>query len=81
MFCNVIDTGPFMFLVLLSRGGGNVMEWTDNVFSAQDTADKVVKGGSYSKPDWATRCAYRYNMLPGSTSNEVGFRCCKPPNR
>ncbi len=60
---------------------GNVMEWTDNVFSAQDTADKVVKGGSYSKPDWATRCAYRYNMLPGSTSNEVGFRCCKPPNR
>lgn len=56
---------------------GNVMEWTNNVFSAQDTADRVVKGGSYAKPDWATRCAYRYNMLPNSTSNEVGFRCCK----
>ncbi len=60
---------------------GNVMEWTDNIFSPQDTTDKVVKGGSFTKPDWATRCAYRYNMLPTSTSNEVGFRCCKPPER
>ncbi len=60
---------------------GNVMEWTNSVFSSQDTSDKVVKGGSFSKPDWATRCAYRYNMLPNSTSNEVGFRCCKAPER
>ncbi len=60
---------------------GDVMEWTNNVFSPQDTSDRVVKGGSFKKPDWATRCAYRYNMLPGSTSSEVGFRCCKPPER
>jgi serine/threonine protein kinase/formylglycine-generating enzyme required for sulfatase activity len=60
---------------------GNVMEWTNNTFSPQDTTDRVVKGGSFTKPDWATRCAYRYNMLPNSTSNEVGFRCCKPPER
>lgn len=56
---------------------GNVMEWTKSVFSSEDTEDRVVKGGSYTKPDWATRCAYRYNMLPNSTSNEVGFRCCR----
>lgn len=56
---------------------GDVMEWTSNVFSAQDRADRVVKGGSFTKPDWASRCAYRYNMLPNSTSNEAGFRCCK----
>jgi serine/threonine protein kinase/formylglycine-generating enzyme required for sulfatase activity len=60
---------------------GNVMEWTNSVFSSQDTSDRVVKGGSFTKPDWATRCAYRYNMLPNSTSNEVGSRCCKPPER
>lgn len=60
---------------------GNVMEWTNSVFSSEDTADKVVKGGSFTKPDWATRCAYRYNMLPGSSSNEVGFRCCKAPEK
>ncbi|MGB9736172.1 MAG: SUMF1/EgtB/PvdO family nonheme iron enzyme [bacterium] len=60
---------------------GNVMEWTNSVFSSEDTTDKVVKGGSFTKPDWATRCAYRYNMLPNSTSNEVGFRCCRAPEK
>lgn len=60
---------------------GNVMEWTSSVFSPQDTSDKVVKGGSFKQPDWATRCAYRYNMLPGSTASDVGFRCCKKPAR
>ncbi|MCL4478120.1 MAG: bifunctional serine/threonine-protein kinase/formylglycine-generating enzyme family protein [Deltaproteobacteria bacterium] len=58
---------------------GNVMEWTDNVFSSADTRYKVVKGGSYTRPDWGTRCASRYNMLPNSTSPEVGFRCCSNP--
>ncbi len=57
---------------------GNVMEWTSSVFSAQDTADRVLKGGSFAKPDWASRCAYRYNMLPTSSAYiEIGFRCCK----
>ena len=60
---------------------GNVMEWTDSMFSAQDRTDRVIKGGSFAKPDWATRCAYRYNLLPNSISIEVGFRCCKDAAR
>jgi formylglycine-generating enzyme required for sulfatase activity len=55
---------------------GNLREWTDSSFSAT-LQDKVVKGGSWASPDWASRCAYRYNALPSVKDSETGFRCCK----
>lgn len=57
---------------------GNLREWTDTMFSAT-VKDIVVKGGSYTKPDWATRCAVRYNMGQNTKDNETGFRCCSSP--
>jgi len=55
---------------------GNMREWTATNFSAT-LEDKVVRGGSWASPDWASRCAYRYNALPDVKDNETGFRCCK----
>ena len=46
---------------------GNVAEWT---------AEKVLKGGSSKKPDYAVRCAHRAKKSPGSSDPFVGFRCC-----
>lgn len=57
---------------------GNLREWTDTRFSAT-VNDIVVKGGSYTKPDWASRCAVRYNMSPTAKDDETGFRCCSSP--
>jgi len=57
---------------------GNLREWTDTRFSAS-VSDIVVKGGSYTKPDWAVRCAARYNMRPENRDPETGFRCCSSP--
>lgn len=54
---------------------GNLREWTDTRYSTT-LKDMVVKGGSYTKPDWATRCAVRYNMGQNTKDNETGFRCC-----
>jgi len=55
---------------------GNIREWTATNFSAT-LEDKVVRGGSWASPDWASRCAYRYNALSNIKDNETGFRCCK----
>lgn len=55
---------------------GNLREWTSSRFSAT-LEDKVIKGGSWGSPDWASRCAYRYNALPQTKDEETGFRCCK----
>lgn len=46
---------------------GNVAEWT---------ADKVQKGGSAEKPDFAVRCSARKSAAATARSAEVGFRCC-----
>jgi serine/threonine protein kinase/formylglycine-generating enzyme required for sulfatase activity len=54
---------------------GNLREWTDTKYSTT-VKDMVVKGGSYTKPDWATRCAVRYNMGQNTRDSETGFRCC-----
>lgn len=54
---------------------GNLREWTDTKFSTT-LKDIVIKGGSFTKPDWATRCAVRYNIGPNIKDNETGFRCC-----
>lgn len=58
---------------------GNVAEWVDDAFE-KGSEDKVVKGGSFKRPDYAVRCASRKNMSPGQRNEETGFRCCKDPH-
>lgn len=55
---------------------GNLQEWTSSLFM-KGLSDRVVKGGSYTSPDYASRCAYRYSLPPEERSPETGFRCCK----
>jgi formylglycine-generating enzyme required for sulfatase activity len=55
---------------------GNVKEWTEDAFSPE-ISDRTVKGGSSSRPDWATRCAARENFLHPVRNPDLGFRCCR----
>ena len=55
---------------------GNLWEWTATVFMRR-LNDMVLKGGAYTSPDYASRCAYRYSLPPDERSPETGFRCCK----
>lgn len=55
---------------------GNLREWTSTAWS-ESSSDKVVRGGSHSRPDWATRCAFRENFQPATKDSQIGFRCCK----
>jgi serine/threonine protein kinase len=48
---------------------GNASEWT---------AEKIVKGGSFGRADFAVRCSAR-QAGTGGKSSEVGFRCCADP--
>jgi len=54
---------------------GNVSEWTASLYSPAATA-RTYKGGSSVRPNWATRCASRGSLAPGSQKNDLGFRCC-----
>lgn len=54
---------------------GNVMEWTASRFE-QNASLRIAKGGSYSRPDYAARCAYRYTAPEATQDDEIGFRCC-----
>ena len=45
---------------------GNASEWT---------SEKVIKGGSFGRADFAVRCSAR-QAGTGGKSSEVGFRCC-----
>jgi serine/threonine protein kinase/formylglycine-generating enzyme required for sulfatase activity len=57
---------------------GNAAEWVASSFSAS-VKDRVHKGGSANRPDWATRCANRANLAPSGKNPFVGFRCCADP--
>jgi formylglycine-generating enzyme required for sulfatase activity len=57
---------------------GNLREWTETKFSPK-LQDRVLKGGSFARPDWAARCADRYNNIPVERDAESGSRCCKTP--
>lgn len=54
---------------------GNVMEWTSGAMESSASL-AIAKGGSYSRPDYAVRCAYRYTTPPDTRDHEIGFRCC-----
>lgn len=53
---------------------GNVAEWTSSPYVGN--SDRTQKGGSATRPDYASRCSARKNGAPSSKSFEVGFRCC-----
>jgi formylglycine-generating enzyme required for sulfatase activity len=69
---------------------GNVWEWTCTVWGknlpdpARDdgwevepqSADRVVKGGSWGIPQGSARCAYRGRGRPVDRVVGLGFRCC-----
>ncbi|MBI5498409.1 MAG: SUMF1/EgtB/PvdO family nonheme iron enzyme [Deltaproteobacteria bacterium] len=57
---------------------GNASEWVASSFSSTQK-DRVHKGGSANRPDWATRCANRANLAPSGKNPFVGFRCCADP--
>lgn len=54
---------------------GNVWEWTDSKLQS-NLDDRVLRGGSFTRPDYHDRCANRYNSLPSVKDDEFGFRCC-----
>ena len=54
---------------------GNVSEWTASPYSS-GSGSRAYKGGSASRPNWATRCASRSSASPGSKKEDLGFRCC-----
>lgn len=55
---------------------GNVSEW----ISSPGEGDKALRGGSFSKQNWAARCAARSNLAPSSQKDDLGFRCCADPS-
>ncbi|NOZ85095.1 MAG: SUMF1/EgtB/PvdO family nonheme iron enzyme [Deltaproteobacteria bacterium] len=57
---------------------GNASEWTSGLWSST-IKDRVQKGGSADRPDWAVRCASRENHAPSSKGPLAGFRCCADP--
>jgi eukaryotic-like serine/threonine-protein kinase len=57
---------------------GNVSEWTSSNYSPGAGA-RTYKGGSATRPNWATRCASRSSASPGTRKADLGFRCCAKP--
>ncbi|HUU01586.1 MAG TPA: SUMF1/EgtB/PvdO family nonheme iron enzyme [Myxococcota bacterium] len=57
---------------------GNVSEWTASPYSPGAGA-RTYKGGSATRPNWATRCASRSSASPGTRRDDLGFRCCDNP--
>jgi formylglycine-generating enzyme required for sulfatase activity len=57
---------------------GNVSEWTSSKYSPAAGA-RTYKGGSATRPNWATRCASRFSASPGARKADLGFRCCAKP--
>lgn len=51
---------------------GNANEWIESIAAG----DKITKGGSFAKQNWATRCAARVKLTAASRKEDLGFRCC-----
>src|SRR5690606_10241020 len=58
---------------------GNLWEWTESKLQS-NLPDRVLRGGSYTRPDYHDRCANRYNSIPSVADAEFGFRCCADAN-
>jgi len=69
--------------------GGNVYEWTGDLYAPYDPAKReavlksapprrVVRGGSWHSPASELRCTFRKAMFPDVQLDTVGFRCCVP---
>ncbi len=56
---------------------GNAAEWTASNYAGNQ--DKAQKGGSHTRPDYASRCSARRNGSPSAKAVDVGFRCCSDP--
>ncbi len=56
---------------------GNVAEWTASPFLRKGW--RIIRGGSFNRPDWDVRCASRGGLPPNSRKSSVGFRCCSSP--
>ena len=54
---------------------GNAEEWTADAVGGQ----RVAKGGSSDRPDFASRCSARRPLSPKTASGMLGFRCCADP--
>ncbi len=54
---------------------GNVEEWT----SSSSGNRYVLKGGSASRPKYASRCSARRLVSKGTRSKTIGARCCANP--
>ncbi len=57
---------------------GNVSEWTATRYKS-GAAARTHKGGSATRPNWASRCATRSSLSPGARKDDLGFRCCADP--
>ncbi len=54
---------------------GNVEEWVADTVGGQ----KIAKGGSADRPDFASRCSARHALGAKSSSSTLGYRCCADP--
>lgn len=54
-------------------------EWADPKGPSLLSGDKVVRGGSYSDPEYAVRASARGRMQKNLASSTIGFRCAANP--
>jgi len=56
---------------------GNVLEWTDSWYDKKEKR-RVLRGGSWTVPQFLARCSYRLRNYPVNRRNYyVGFRCAR----
>lgn len=55
---------------------GNASEWTD-IGGAAKANNPVLKGGSFDRAGYWSRCAARLESAPETKGASVGFRCCR----
>jgi formylglycine-generating enzyme required for sulfatase activity len=55
---------------------GNIAEWTDTG-GAVKTNNPVLRGGSYDRAGYWSRCAARIENAPETKGPSIGFRCCR----
>jgi hypothetical protein len=57
---------------------GNVFEWTASDWSDR-YQEKVVRGGNWSAGAGNSTCKARFGQPTATTSQAIGFRCCRNP--